>query len=561
MVGLVREDIAMRFGVLAGRLTGLVLGLLLVGSQVVYAQEQVFARGEDGSLMHYDGTRWQSLGARIVGAPDACSWGAGRIDVVVRGTDNKLWQIAFANGAWTTWIMHDGNLGSSPTCVSWGPNRIDVFAVDAETRAMQQKAWDGTRWSGWESIGGVFPLGAAPDAVSNGPNDITLVARGSDDAIWRNQHGASGWAGWNGISPSMQSDPGAIAFGGGRVDIFAQGTDAQMMRSSGGAFSGLGGVFTRGDGPDGVSTGSGNFVLYVRGSDGELWRGRGSASAFAGWGKVGGHISSDPAAVSAAGSGGSPAPAVARGRFRVTLTGFHVRRPTWDDILERDGKWDEVFFVVDSATVRRDGALEGTRRIREAVVIGDTNNAPTRRRGGSASDLGGLKEGDAHPVDVAALRRPPAALGTSGEPPFVAFEGELVDGEKGAVIVPTVWEWDPPMHLHDPYLAGIQDGLAPCARDGAPQLWDANPISRITGRCTPANLRLSTVRIGEAAARPIGMTPAGDQYTFSPWVVGLNYRGAMALTASGPGVIPVRYVDYEDLKGDYELFLVVERLD
>lgn len=552
----------MRFGVLAGRLTRLVLVLFLWGALTVDAQEQVFARGEDGSLMHYDGTRWQSLGARIVGAPDACSWGAGRIDVVVRGTDDKLWQIAFANGAWTTWIMHDGNLASSPTCVSWGPNRIDVFAVDADTRAMQRKVWDGSRWSGWESIGGTFPVGAAPDAVSNGTNDITLVARGTDDVIWRNQHTAAGWQGWAPLGPAMQSDPGAIAFGGGRVDVFAQGSDRQMMRSSGGPFTGLGGEFTRGDGPDGASKGSGNFVLYVRGSDGELWRGRGSTSAFAGWDKPGGRISSDPAVVSAAGGGGGPAaPSVARGRFRVTLTGFHVRRATWDDILERDGKWDEVFFIVDAATVNRDGTLEAIRGLREAVVLGDTNNFPLRRRAGTASDLGGLREGNTHPVPLDQLRRPPGRFANAGEPPFVVFEGELVDGQKGAVIVPTLWEWDAPMHLHDPYVAGMREGLSTCARDGAPQLWDATAISRITGRCTPANLRLSTIRIGEAAARPIGMMPAGDHYTFSPWVVGLNYRGAMAVTASGPGVIPVRYVDYEDLKGDYELFLVVERLD
>ena len=72
--------------------------LLLMAGSTVPAQTHVFARGTDGSVMHYDGTRWQSLGGRVVGSPDACSWGRNRIDVVVRGTNNHLFQAARVNG-------------------------------------------------------------------------------------------------------------------------------------------------------------------------------------------------------------------------------------------------------------------------------------------------------------------------------------------------------------------------------------------------------------------------------------------------------------------------------
>jgi Repeat of unknown function (DUF346) len=544
----------MRFNVLTRQLA---MVFFLALPLVAQAQQHVFARGEDGSLMHYDGARWQSLGGRIVGAPDACSWGPARIDVVVRDTDNKLSQIALVNGTWSQWFQHDGNLASSPACVSWGPNRIDVFAVDAATRAMQRKVWDGSAWSGWSSIGGEFPAGAAPDAVSNGVNDITVVARGMDSTVWTIHHGAGGWGPWTPTGQRANSDPGAIARGAGRVDLWVQGPDNQMMHSSAGSWTSRGGLFTSGDGPDGVATSSNEYVLYVRGSDGELWRGRGAAN-FAGWDMVGGRITSDPAVVSLGGS----AAAAARGRFRVTLTGFRVIRPTWDDILERDGKWDEVFLVTDSATLHRNGTLSGTRALRDAVVIGDTNNFPARRRGGSASDLGGFREGNTHPaVALDALRRPPASFNNGGEPAFIVFDGELVEGEKSAVIVPTIWEWDPPTHLHDQYVASMREGLSTCANVVAPIVWGDHPIARLAAGCTPTDLRLSTIRIGEAAARPIGMKPAGDHYTYSPWVVGLNYRGAAALTAAGPGVIPVRYVDFDDLKGDYELFLVVERVE
>lgn len=541
---------------LAAHTKAIAIAVLLALPLVAQAQQHVFARGDDASLMHYDGTRWSSLGGEIVGAPDACSWGPGRIDVVARGTDNKLWQIALINGAWTQWFQHDGNLASSPTCVSWGANRIDVFAVDAGTRAMHTKVWSGSEWSGWISIGGEFPTGAAPDAVSNGVNDITVVARGLDSDVWMAHYGASGWESWTPLGQRANSDPGAIARGAGRVDVFAQGPDNQMMHSSAGTWRPRGGVFNSGDGPDGVAINSNEYVVYVRGSDLELWRGRGAAN-FAGWEKVGGRITSDPGVVTMGGT----VVAAARGRFRVTLTGFRVIRPTWDDILERDGKWDEVFLITDSATLHRDGTLSGTRGLRGAVVIGDTNNFPQRRRGGSASDLGGFQEGNVHPgADVDALRRPAASFNNGGEPPFVIYEGELVDGEKSAVIVPTLWEWDPPMHLHDQYVAAMREGLATCASEVAPIVWGDHPIARLAAPCTPTDLRLSTIRIGEAAARPIGMIPVGGDYIFSAWVVAMNYRGAVAATAAGPRVIPVRYTDSDRLKGDYELFLVVERM-
>lgn len=522
---------------------------------VAQAQQHVFARGEDASLMHYDGTRWTSRGGQIVGAPDACSWGPGRLDVFIRGTDNKLWQIALINGTWSEWIPHDGNLASPPTCVSWGPNRIDVFAVEAGTRAMVRKVWDGSAWSGWVPIGGEFPAGSAPDAASNGVNDITVVARGMDNAVWSTHHGASGWESWTPLGQRANSDPTVVARGGGRVDVFVQAPDNQMTHLSGGTWTPRGGVFNSGDGPDATAVSANEYVLYVRGSDGELWRGRGAAN-FAGWDPVGGRITSDPAVVSMGGS----TPATARGRFRVTLTGFRVIRPSWDDILERDGKWDEVFLLTDAATLHRNGTLSDRRSIRDSVVIGDTNNFPQRRRGGTASDLGGFKEGNTHPVGADALRRPAASFNNGGEPAFVMFEGELVDGETSAVIVPTIWEFDPPTHLLDQYVASMREGLAGCGNAVAPIVFGDHPIARLATRCTPTELRLSTIRIGEAASRPIGMLPAGDHYTFSPWVVGLNYRGAAAATASGPGVITVRYTDFDDLKGDYELFLVVERL-
>ncbi len=60
-------------------------------------------------------------------------------------------------------------LANSPAAASWAFNRIDTFGTGFDN-AMWHKWWDGTRWSDWESLGGV--LTNAPAAVSWGSNRI-----------------------------------------------------------------------------------------------------------------------------------------------------------------------------------------------------------------------------------------------------------------------------------------------------------------------------------------------------------------------------------------------------
>jgi 3D (Asp-Asp-Asp) domain-containing protein len=72
-------------------------------------------------------------------------------------------------------------MASRSTAVSWGSNRIDIF-VKGTDNALWHKWWDGSRWGGWESLGGV--LTSAPGAVSWGSNRIDVFARGTDNALW-----------------------------------------------------------------------------------------------------------------------------------------------------------------------------------------------------------------------------------------------------------------------------------------------------------------------------------------------------------------------------------------
>jgi peroxiredoxin len=85
-------------------------------------------------------------------APAACSWGSGRVDLFVQGTDGALWHKG-GTGTWSGWQSLGGKLTSSPAATSPGNNLIDVFARGTDG-AVWYKDWDGTAWSSWQSLGG-----------------------------------------------------------------------------------------------------------------------------------------------------------------------------------------------------------------------------------------------------------------------------------------------------------------------------------------------------------------------------------------------------------------------
>ena len=164
----------------------------------------------------------KNWGGKLVGGPDACSWGGKRIDVFARGKDNHLWHIFVDDaGNLQPWQDLGGNLTSDPTCVSRGPGLIDVFARGGDN-ALWHKSFDKSKppikgtagpWSQWTSWGG--NLTSAPDACTWGGQRVDVFARGGDGAVWhkwRNEQGGmSEWESRGGQAKD-HSDPSCISF-------------------------------------------------------------------------------------------------------------------------------------------------------------------------------------------------------------------------------------------------------------------------------------------------------------------------------------------------------------
>lgn len=270
--------------------------------------------------------------------------------------------------------------------------------------------------------------------------------------------------------------------------------------------------------------------------------------------------------------GAGPAAPGESGRFRVTLTGFAVNRQSNDNILEADGKGDEVYLLADVAQydnyfqysqydrlnrtpsvlplvaplatyndlIIRRGRM--TRGSFTSNVMGDVNNhgSPSRIQAGSASSLGGLRTGDRFPTNepwnLTGAPRP-------DQPPMLLWEGELRKGQDLVVVIPTIWEWDggnPPLR-------------AQFTQDVTRFLTD----QVYTNHTFTAETFMGGDAFG-AGDRPVGMV---GRNSWGPQGLLLNFDNAQWAATNlpshfGTGVVEIRYTAETE---DYSLFLKVER--
>ena len=194
----------------------------------------VFAADTSGTLWHttMDGN-WDSLGGVCTASPASVSWGTtNRVDVFVRGSDGAVWQRTYNNG-WSTWIPLGGQLapGTGPAVASWSAGRLDVF-VQGTDGALWHKWWNGSKWSGWESLGG--KLTASPAASPPATNQIGVFVRGTDGACGYKDWTGTAWSSWKSLGGQLAPNTGPAVVGlvfnttTPGYELFVQGTDHQL---------------------------------------------------------------------------------------------------------------------------------------------------------------------------------------------------------------------------------------------------------------------------------------------------------------------------------------------
>lgn len=158
---------------------------------------------------------WENLGNSLPnnlglkGNPPAlASWGAGRLDVFVIGTDRAVWQRSYDSGQWSDWtslgglVVSGGVIISPIGATSWGVGRLDVFALDGWGRLWHQwydnGQWSGsikTAFDGWEvlpKLTEVFVDG--PAVKSNGPGELNVFESSDNGHVWIASYSNGSWS-------------------------------------------------------------------------------------------------------------------------------------------------------------------------------------------------------------------------------------------------------------------------------------------------------------------------------------------------------------------------------
>jgi Ricin-type beta-trefoil lectin domain-like len=280
--------------------------------------------------------------------------------------------------------------------------------------------------------------------------------------------------------------------------------------------------------------------------------------------------------------------------FRVVAKGFTCNRETADDILERDGKRDEIYlssfsFLANNANSTIPNTTIGTRTRVFCDINGRGPENKWAMAGSAAGGLGGIQTGDNIPDIEPWKNNAPA----SGELlPYILWEGDLQAGGDYVVIHPSIVEYDGPADFFTNFWHGSFIGLAARSatnvlslpfqlfgvggsgfnyNDSSPGVWPAPTVMQQFGNVFyNANLAMLPqierekllVSAKSPGDRPIGIDANA---VYNPLQIRLNFNMANTLAERdfgyGKGIVPIRYKDDDQFKGEYTLYLAFEKVN
>jgi hypothetical protein len=189
-------------------------------------------------------------------------------------------------------------LDDNPAAVSRGPGDIVVVARGADG-AIYERHLEGGNWTAWSSIGGVTTSGPAAAAYGD---SIHVFALGTRYGVHENVLRAGTWSGWTALGGAGTSAPAAVARRGTNLlDLAVRSTNngiylKTFQPGSGWTpWSGLGGNLS--SAPSLESQHDGYLNVFARGSDGSLYQRAWNGTAWRGWESRGGGLIGAPSAI------------------------------------------------------------------------------------------------------------------------------------------------------------------------------------------------------------------------------------------------------------------------
>ena len=138
-------------------------------------------------------------------------------------------------------------------------------------------------------------LTSDPAAVSWGPGRIDVFARGTDNALYHKWYDGN-WSGWESLGGMLTSGPAVCSWASGRLDVFARGTDnapgPQVVSTTTGPVGSPSAAASSSD-PAAVSWAHGRIDVFAEGADNTLHH-RWYDGNWSDWESLGGSLTSGP---------------------------------------------------------------------------------------------------------------------------------------------------------------------------------------------------------------------------------------------------------------------------
>lgn len=173
---------------------------------------------------------WVSLGGVIVTGPTVVSSLSGNgLDVFARGFDASLSHQSFNGSSWSGMESLGGIITSQPAAVQCSENQLDVFAL-GQASDLWHISYNGSAWSAWEAVGGVSV--SPPTALCRGQNGIDVFLTNIDGSLEHNWLNGTSWGGWETLGNSQISQPVAVFHSNGNssgVNVLGLGSDHSLQ--------------------------------------------------------------------------------------------------------------------------------------------------------------------------------------------------------------------------------------------------------------------------------------------------------------------------------------------
>lgn len=270
----------------------------------------IVVRGSDNQVYQkvWNTSGWSSfvplggpVGGVVVGSPTVIATND-RTDIFVRGTDNQLWQNYWARttGVWSGWILLGGSLADSPSA-TYDPNGNIVVVVRSTDNQLSEKMYSQSiGWGAWQALGGptdgVFT--GAP-AITETPGRMDVFVRGTDDQLWqRVWTSAGGWSTWGTLGGTLADSPAASwDTTADRLTVVARGADNAVWETQW-TPQGWAGWTRLGAPNNGIVFGSASVItqsarvdVFAHGTDNQLWQRIWTSTAgWSGWIALGGGL-------------------------------------------------------------------------------------------------------------------------------------------------------------------------------------------------------------------------------------------------------------------------------